>query len=254
MFVRSISDIAAVFSYFQTDASDYEIARRTGVPRSTVHNWRTHGRPIQWRRWLEVPKLWRPQDEAAYSYLLGIYLGDGCLSVARGGSATLIITLDSRQQEIIAECSRLIPRVLPVNVRHRRRPPANVAIISATSRLWPLVFPQHGPGRKHKRKIKLEPWQTAICNRHPRELLRGLIHSDGSRCINRFSTVLPSGRVGHYAYVRYFFTNLSADIRGIFCTYCEQLGIRWTQSNARNISVSHRQSVALLDSFVGPKR
>jgi hypothetical protein len=51
-----------------------------------------------------------------------------------------------------------------------------------------------------------------------------------------------------------FFSNRSADIRALFCEYCERLGIRWTQSNPRNISVSHRPSVELLDSFVGPKR
>ena len=56
-----------------------------------------------------------------------------------------------------------------------------------------------------------------------------------------------------YAYPRYFFSNLSADIRQIFCDHCELLGIRWTQSNPRNISISHRESVALLDTFVGPK-
>jgi hypothetical protein len=36
--------------------------------------------------------------------------------------------------------------------------------------------------------------------------------------------------------------------------HCERLGIRWTQSNARNISISHRTSVALMDEFIGPKR
>jgi hypothetical protein len=46
----------------------------------------------------------------------------------------------------------------------------------------------------------------------------------------------------------------SADIRGIFCEHCELLGIRWTQSSFKNISISHRDSVAILDSFVGPKR
>jgi hypothetical protein len=48
-------------------------------------------------------------------------------------------------------------------------------------------------------------------------------------------------------------SNRSADIRGLFCEYCEPLGIRTTQSNARNISVAHRASVAKLDAFVGPK-
>ena len=88
----------------------------------------------------------------------------------------------------------------------------------------------------------------------PREFLRGLIHSDGCRTVNRFTTTLPSGRVKEYAYPRYFFSNLSADIRGLFCEYCDRLGILWTQSNHRNISVSHRDSVAALDEFIGPKR
>jgi hypothetical protein len=71
--------------------------------------------------------------------------------------------------------------------------------------------------------------------------------------MNCFSTQLPSGRVARYEYPRYFFTNYSADIRRIFCEHCELLGIRWTQSNPRNISISHRDSVALLDDFIGPK-
>ena len=83
---------------------------------------------------------------------------------------------------------------------------------------------------------------------------RGLLFSDGCRTIDRFKTTLPSGRVAEYAYPRYFFSNQSADIRALFCEYCEKLGIRWTQSNPRNISVAQRKSVALLDAFVGPKR
>ena len=96
-------------------------------------------------------------------------------------------------------------------------------------------------------------WQRSIVDEHPESFLRGLIHSDGCRVINRFTTTLPSGRVAEYAYPRYFFSNLSADIRGLFCHYCERLGVRWTQSNPRNISVSQRRSVAILDAFVGPK-
>ncbi len=126
-------------------------------------------------------------------------------------------------------------------------------ILQSSGASWPNLFPQHGPGRKHERRIELAPWQLRITRAHTEEFLRGLIHSDGSRCINRFAVKLPSGRVGRYAYPRYFFTNYSADIRKIFCEHCELLGIRWTQSNARNISVSHRDSVAILDSFVGPK-
>jgi hypothetical protein len=92
-----------------------------------------------------------------------------------------------------------------------------------------------------------------VVDRFPREFLCGLLHSDGCRTVNRFKTTLPSGRVAEYAYPRWFFSNRSADIRELFCDYCERLGIRWTQSNPRNISVSHRRSVALLDAFVPMK-
>jgi len=102
----------------------------------------------------------------------------------------------------------------------------------------------------------LAAWQREIVDAHPQPFLRGLIHSDGCRVINRFTTKLPSGRVARYAYPRYFFSNMSADTRGLFCEYCEyceRLGVRWTLSNHRNVSVSHRRSVAILDKFIGPK-
>jgi hypothetical protein len=47
--------------------------------------------------------------------------------------------------------------------------------------------------------------------------------------------------------------NRSADIRELFCEYCGRLGIRWTQSNPRNISIAHRKSVARVDAFVPAK-
>src|SRR5215208_1119924 len=61
---------------------------------------------------------------------------------------------------------------------------------------------------------ELWPWQTVIIERAPQAFLRGLIHSDGCRTVNRFKTRLPSGRIAEYAYPRYFFSNRSADIRG----------------------------------------
>jgi hypothetical protein len=87
----------------------------------------------------------------------------------------------------------------------------------------------------------------------PTDFLRGLIHSDGCRVVNRFSVVLPSGR-REYAYPRYFFTNRSSDIRRLFCEQCERLDVRWTRSSQKTISVSQRRSVAVLDSFIGEKR
>jgi hypothetical protein len=243
-------DVGEVIRLSGSGLSDYEVSRRTGVARSTVCRWRRAGPPFRARR----PCQSRPSDPAAYSYLLGTYLGDGCIQYSSRGSTWLRIYLDARYPGIVAECAEAMRRSTPVTVRLYDRINPGAIVVHATSRSWLALFPQHGPGRKHLRTIVLEPWQREITEHFPRELLRGLIHSDGARCINRFSVRLPSGRVGKYAYPRYFFSNLSADIRGIFCEHCELLGIRWTQSNPRNISVSHRDSVALLDEFVGPKR
>jgi hypothetical protein len=234
--------------------SDSEISRLTGISRATVRAWR-HGVGIAHHLRLATARpTWRPVDPQAYCYLLGIYLGDGCISVSSRRSASLIITLDSRYPDLVAEVEAVTAAVLPgVPVNRYPRMGGSVSVVQANHPALPFVFPQHGPGKKHTREIKLTDWQLELTRRHPRELLRGLIHSDGCRAMNRFRTKLPSGRVAEYEYPRYFFSNLSLGIRQIFCEHCDLLGIRWTQSNSRNISVSHRHSVALLDQFIGPK-
>jgi hypothetical protein len=55
-------------------------------------------------------------------------------------------------------------------------------------------------------------------------------------------------------YPRYHFSNVSADIRGIFGLACDQLGSSGAQTTGWSLSVARRGSVALLDGFVGPKR
>jgi hypothetical protein len=102
---------------------------------------------------------------------------------------------------------------------------------------------------KHQRRIELLDWQSGIVERNSERFLRGLIHSDGCRSINR---VVVNGK--SYSYPRYTFSNASPDIRGLFCAACDRLGIEWRQMNARNVSVARRDSVSRLDEFVGPKR
>jgi hypothetical protein len=116
--------------------------------------------------------------------------------------------------------------------------------VYASWKHWPCLFPQHGPGRKHLRRIELAEWQRAIIAEWPDRLLRGLIHSDGCRFINR---------VKGTDYPRYAFTNHSEDIRRIFCWACDIFGIVWRPSNWKTISVARRADVARLDSIIGPK-
>jgi hypothetical protein len=95
----------------------------------------------------------------------------------------------------------------------------------------------------------LADWQQRLVEQAPGALLRGLIHTDGWRGLNR---VRVKGR--EYEYPRYQFSNRSDDIRRIFTDACDRLGVEWTPWTRFHVSVAKRDSVALLDRFVGPKR
>jgi hypothetical protein len=189
-----------------------------------------------------------------YVYLLGLYLGDGCISEYRRRVFRLRIFLDLRYPLIVDECERAIHMVVPDNKVNRterfsnlveRDEPSNVEV-SAFSKSWVCLFPQHGPGKKHARKIELTDWQEQLVVRWPEQLLRGLIHSDGCRFINTGSN--------NWSCPRYGFSQKSDDIRAIFCNACDLLGLRWTRSGASTIYVSRKDDVARLDTFIGPKR
>jgi len=118
-------------------------------------------------------------------------------------------------------------------------------IVGAYWKHWPCLFPQHGPGRKHARVIRLASWQTELARAHPDRLLRGLIHSDGCRVDNR---------VGEKAYPRYMFSNRSQDIQRLFCEACTDLGVSWTRPSFKHISVARASDVAKLDAAIGAKQ
>jgi hypothetical protein len=184
---------------------------------------------------------------------LGLYLGDGHI-VRQGTSSRICITLDALYDGVVREAAGALAAVFSESrvARYRASTTRTVDLTLSDASL-PYAFPQCGPGKKHERSIRLVDWQLDLTRAHPEALIRGLIHSDGCRSLNRFSTTLPSGRRATYEYPRYFFSNLSADIREIFCNHCDLLGIRWTLSNPRNVSIAHRSSVARLDEFIGPK-
>jgi len=237
--MRSIADKAIVHDLLARGYSDRVVADLSGVPSNTIGRWR--------RSWPPIAIRWQPAHEPSYAYLLGMYLGDGCLSAGRG-RVLLRISLDSVYPAVIDDCWTAMVLCMPDRRAGLvRRDDERLTVVQSSSKRWLNAFPQHGKGRKHERAIVLDDWQRVIVARHPGEFVRGLIHSDGCRTTNRFRTTLPSGRLAEYAYGRYFFSNLSGDIRGLFCGACDALGVRWTMSNPRNISVAYRPSVARLD-------
>ena len=141
---------------------------------------------------------WTALDPWSYAYLLGLYLGDGWVGRV-GRSTRLVLSLDARYPNIIDEAVMAAQLAAPrCRIKVRRHKEHACFIVYSYGPHWVDAFPQAGPGRKHERPIVLADWQRAIVDRHTEQFLRGLIHSDGCRTVNRFKTKLPSGRVAEY--------------------------------------------------------
>ena len=239
----------------RTGVSNAEVARRLGVPKGTVGYWKFQDRARH-------PDLYPPAGakcpiclgtgptDRPYSYLLGQYLGDGHI-IAKPRQHTLSITCCDDYPVIMDDTQRAMVRVLPgANTTRVRR--TGCTDVKSYSAHWTCLFPQHGPGMKHTRKIELADWQREIVESHPWEFIRGLIHSDGCRITNWTEKVI-AGERKRYEYTRYFFSNVSSDIRGLYCWALDLVGVEWRYANWRNISVAKKNSIALMDLHLGPK-
>jgi hypothetical protein len=172
----------------------------------------------------------------AYAYLLGLYLGDGHV-VSTGRSYRLTIKLDAAYPGIVEAAAAAVAAVMPGHaVAVRPHPTQRCVAVSTHSILWPQLLPQHGPGRKHTRSIRLRPWQLKHTRAEPRVRTR-------ADPLGR----IPLRRRGAAA-------GKDDDIKAIFCAHLDLLGIRWTRPNEKDIAIARKADVALLDAFIGPKR
>jgi hypothetical protein len=233
---------------------DREVARITGVSASAVQKWRTGSRRALGReREPNCPRCAEKHlDEPAYSYLSGrLYLGDGWLTRGRRGVFALSIACSEARPGLMMAARSAMSAVMPASgVFAVRR--VGMTEVKSTSKHWPCLFPQHGPGPKHTRTIELAEWQRAIVERHPGDFARGLFHSNGYRGVNRVHRTWGIGE-RWCEYPRYLFVNNSADILGLCWQALDRLGVAWRFSKPTTISVARKEAVARLDEFVGPK-
>ncbi|WP_030794261.1 helix-turn-helix domain-containing protein [Streptomyces sp. NRRL S-920] len=235
------------------------VSKEIGVSRAAIRSWKVRIEPLGYDRARPCPRCRdtpsEPDAPAAYSYLLGLYLGDGSISHQRRGVYSLRIACADAWPGLIDACAAAIQAVRPDNKVFRVQS-VGCQYVTCWSKHWACLFPQHGPGKKHTRKIALEPWQQEIVDAHPWEFIRGLIHSDGCRVTN-WTTRVVAGERKRYEYPRYFFSNKSDDIRKLFSDTLDRVGVGWTvlarNSDPFNISVARKASVALMDAHVGPK-
>ncbi|MEU7065937.1 helix-turn-helix domain-containing protein [Streptomyces sp. NPDC046161] len=244
-------------SLLRGGARNADVARDLNVPVGTIGYWKHLDRSERG----ECPGSHSPEcprcdgrslDQEAYAYLLGLYLGDGHISLYSGHRVpSLMITCDDKWPGLMDHAERATRLTFPDNkvCRVRRTGCHNIKVYSMH---LACLFPQHGPGKKHERRIALEGWQQEIVDAHPWEFVRGLIHSDGCRVTN---WTVRNGK--RYEYPRYFFTNKSDDIRRLCTDTLTKVGVRFTVlargSDPFNVSVARRASVALMDAHIGPK-
>ncbi|WP_406412639.1 helix-turn-helix domain-containing protein [Streptomyces halstedii] len=237
-----------------------DVARELSIPAGTVSYWKhvdraQRGEPPE-ARYSRCPRCDGLLDQAAYAYLLGLYLGDGHIIQNRAmRTPSLSIACADTWPGLMDLCERAMRAVFPENSVCRVRRKGYHEMKMYSKHLW-CLFPQHGPGRKHERSVALAVWQQSMVDAHPWALVRGLIHSDGCRNMN-WTTRIIGGERKRYEYPRYFFTNKSDDIRALFTDTLDRLGVEWTHCTRAgkeyNISVARRASVALMDAHVGPK-
>lgn len=230
--------------------NDCEVARRTGLPRTTIRDWRRpRYRPRTRANHARCPRCGREGRRLSftpgdYAELLGLYLGDGHI-VRMPRTWQLRLFLDSRHPEIVRETEELLRRSFGgVSVSKVFRHEGRMTVLGVYCLHIRCVFPQHGTGKKHERRIRLEPWQREIVASEPWRFLRGCIRSDGCAFVNR---------TGPHEYLSYDFANHSSDILDAFAAACELVGVEHRRYE-RRIRIYRRSSVALMEAHVGLKR
>jgi hypothetical protein len=251
---------AEALALVEPGLNDCEISRRLGIPRSTIRDWRRPTYVSRRTTPLETcPRCWRstkrirctPEDYAA---LLGLYLGDGCIS---SGPRTmrLRVALDAKYPMIIDEVQAILTRCFPENEVDviDQNLTGKCVNVSVYSKHLPCLFPQHGPGVKHRRRIILEPWQNAIVEVLPWPFIRACIWTDGCSFLNRTDIHRPQP----YEYLSYQFSNMSKDIVGLFVAACDRVGVVTRVNRSRrglwDVRINRRPSVALMQEYVGLK-
>ncbi len=226
-----------------------EICRRLDVPRNTISCWLYSSRAKNIKiddrcPFCTVPA--RPIDNPAeYAHLLGLYLGDGHLLMT-GRVPKLKIACDLRYPGLIEEAAQAMYACGVRTVGHQEIHGRDD--VRSLWMHWPCLLPQHGPGKKHDRLIRLTVWQQAIVDEFPGKFLRGLFHSDGCRSDNR---VVRNGKT--YIYPRYTFVNKSTDIMGLCQESLDRLRIPWRMCRPDQLSVARKEGVTVLDGHVGAK-
>jgi len=157
----------------------------------------------------------------AYNYILGLYLGDGHITLVPG-TMGLVISCDSKYPNLISKAKEQLEKVfiynkVYLNDTHKQ----NCVDVTIHNNHLGKLFPQVGPGKKHDRDVSLKDWQKD--NIEYEELLLGLFHSDGSFYESKTKSIYGKIYTRHF----YEFSNCSLDIHDIYKNCLENIGVEY---------------------------
>ena len=158
--MRSSAERERVAQLAASGLNNCQIERETGIPRRPVSDWRRGDRRAK-RTSSTCPVCdGTPQrlPAASYAYLLGAYLGDGHIVLNRRGVYRLRVACDLMHLNIAWWIALAIEDVRGRRAALQPRSRSRVVDVSSYWKHWPCLFPQHGPGRKHERRIALVDW------------------------------------------------------------------------------------------------
>jgi hypothetical protein len=244
--VRGAAEVQVVLRLVQAGLRDQIISDLTGVPRTTVRDWRRGKLAAVYGRPADDPSRIPPEP---YAYLLGIYLGDGSLSALPRAVWKLRVSCDAKYPAIIDAIAYAMSAVRGRGQAGIYPRPGRCVEVAMYWKAWPRLFPQHGPGPKWKRRIELADWQQAIVEQQREAFLCGLIDSDGCRITAHYREKNGVRR----QYGRYVFSNRSEDIHRLFTDSLDALEIHWTRANRKDTAVARQRDVRELDRFIGFK-
>jgi len=119
--MRPYEQVEMVVALAASGKSPLTIARETGIPRSTIKDWVAgrlpSGRPANGSSCPACGAVAHRLDELPpeYVYLLGLYLGDGCILAHPRGVYRLRLFFDARHPSIIDAGEAAVRSVFPAN-------------------------------------------------------------------------------------------------------------------------------------------
>lgn len=256
--MRTYEEYQQVKTLVDQGLNQCQVARATGIPRGTLRGWLKRGfcpqTGISKTRAMPDASTYLNQSEdrrKAYSFILGEYLGDGCIRTMPRGVYRLDIYNDRKYEGLNQLIETRMKSILPDNKVTRLPHGSNCWDIAVYSKNLPVLFPQIGKGKKHLRKIELTPWQLEIVDAYPHEFIKGLLYSDGS-------IYQHSHDNGKYVYLCYHFINKSRDIVDYYTRSLKQVGItkkpRWDAKRGIWVVVLYwREDCDVLSTFVSRK-